>query len=248
MERKENYLGLSSEIVSNNDRQLQEKLALLCHVVKDEKIGIMQIDLQNRDHLLPIYGYIGKEGDRLVSPSNFILPQLSLEQLLQPIILDHFLTQFFTLCDYQQLVNQSLSKGALIKFHSRYKYLVMAYSQVAYRELGRYLANLSDEIPLDEIASTYQQKLMRALSVAPNREGQTNALMHMAGYFKRDLSSQQKQEMLQTILLYHQGVVPFSKPYDLLQYWLTIYPDDYLTNQRYFSPYPSAFNYLREQL
>ncbi|MBS6208694.1 MAG: DUF1722 domain-containing protein [Proteus hauseri] len=248
MKRKVNYLGISSEIMSNSDRQLQEKLALLCHVVKDEKIGIMQIDLQNRDHPLPIYGYIGKEGDTLVSSSNFTLPQLSLEQILQPIFLDHFLTQFFTLFDYQQQVNQSLSKGALIKFHSRYKYLIMAYSQVAYRELGRYIANLSDEIPLDEIASKYQQKLMKALSVAPNREGQTNALMHMAGYFKRVLNSQQRQEMSQTILLYRQGIVPFSKPYDLLQYWLTIYPDDYLINQRYFSPYPSAFNYLRSQL
>ncbi|MBG6031573.1 DUF1722 domain-containing protein [Proteus hauseri] len=248
MKRKVNYLGISSEIMSNSDRQLQEKLALLCHVVKDEKIGIMQIDLQNRDHPLPIYGYIGKEGDTLVSSSNFTLPQLSLEQILQPIFLDHFLTQFFTLFDYQQQVNQSLSKGALIKFHSRYKYLIMAYSQVAYRELGRYIANLSDEIPLDEVASKYQQKLMKALSVAPNREGQTNALMHMAGYFKRVLNSQQRQEMSQTILLYRQGIVPFSKPYDLLQYWLTIYPDDYLVNQRYFSPYPSAFNYLRSQL
>lgn len=248
MERKEYYLGLSSEIVSKCNRQLQEKLALLCHVVKDEKIGILQIDPQSREHLLPIYGYIGKEGDRIVSPSNFILPQLSFEQLLQPIALDHFLTQFFTLFDYQQQVNQSLSKGALIKFHSRYKYLIMAYSQVAYRELGRYIANFSDEISLDEIASTYQQKLMRALSVAPNREGQTNALMHMAGYFKRALNSQQKQKMSQTILLYRQGVVPFSQPYDLLQYWLTIYPDDYLINQRYFSPYPSAFNDLRAQL
>ncbi len=248
MKRKVNYLGISSEIMSNSDRQLQEKLALLCHVVKDEKIGIMQIDLQNREHPLPIYGYIGKEGDTLASSSNFILPQLSLEQILQPIFLDHFLTQFFTLFDYQQQVNQSLSKGALIKFHSRYKYLIMAYSQVAYRELGRYIANLSDEIPLDEMASKYQQKLMKALSVAPNREGQTNALMHMAGYFKRVLNSQQRQEMSQTILLYRQGIVPFSKPYDLLQYWLTIYPDDYLINQRYFSPYPSAFNYLRSQL
>lgn len=248
MERKENYLGLSSEIVSNSDHQLQEKLALLCRVVKDEKIGIMQIDLQNRDHPLLIYGYIGKKGDRLVSLSNFILPQLSLEQLLQPIALDHFLTQFFALCDYQQQVNQSLSKGALIKFHSRYKYLIMAYSQAAYRELGRYIANLSDELSLDEIASKYQQKLMKALSVAPSREGQTNALMHMAGYFKRVLNSQQKQEMSQIILRYRQGVVSLSKPYDLLQYWLTIYPDDYLINQRYFSPYPSAFNYLREQL
>lgn len=82
----------------------------------------------------------------------------------------------------------------MIKFHSRYKYLIMAYSQVAYRELGRDIANFSDAIPLEEVASKYQEKLMKAFSVAANREGQTNALMHMAGYFKRDLSSQQKKK------------------------------------------------------
>ena len=136
----------------------------------------------------------------------------------------------------------------MIKFHSRYKYLIMAYSQVAYRELGRDIANFSDAIPLEEVASKYQEKLMKAFSVAANREGQTNALMHMAGYFKRDLSSQQKKEMAQTILQYRQGIVPLSKPYDLLKYWLTVYPDEYLSHQRYFSPYPFTFNYLREQL
>lgn len=248
MERKENYLGLSSEIVSNTNHQLQEKLALLCDTVQAEKIGIMQIEAQNRDNLLPLYGYVGKRGDSLSSPSNFTLPQLNIDQFLQPIALDHFLTQFFTLFDYQQQVNQSLTKGALVKFHSRYKYLIMAYSQAAYRELGHDIANFSDIIPLEDVASKYQEKLMKAFSVAANREGQTNALMHMAGYFKRNLSSQQKQEMTQTILQYRQGIVPLSKPCDLLKYWLAVYPDEYLSHQRYFSPYPLAFNYLREQL
>ncbi|MBQ0211913.1 DUF1722 domain-containing protein [Proteus vulgaris] len=248
MERKVNYLGISSEIMSNTNHQLQEKLALLCDTVQAEKIGIMQIEAQNRDNLLPLYGYVGKKGDRLTSPLNFALPQINIDQLLQPIVLDHFLTQFFTLFDYQQQVYQSLTKGALVKFHSRYKYLIMAYSLVAYRELGRDIANFSDAIPLGEVASKYQEKLMRAFSVAANREGQTNALMHMAGYFKRNLNSQQKQEMAQTILQYRQGIVPLSKPYDLLKYWLTVYPDEYLSHQRYFSPYPFAFNYLREQL
>ncbi|EEG84168.1 MULTISPECIES: YbgA family protein [Proteus] len=248
MERKVNYLGISSEIMSNTNHQLQEKLALLCDTVQAEKIGIMQIEAQNRDNLLPLYGYIGKKGDSLISPVNFTLPQLNIDQLLQPIVFDHFLTQFFTLFDYQQQVNQSLTKGALVKFHSRYKYLIMAYSLAAYRELGRDIANFSDAIPLEEVASKYLEKLMKAFSVAANREGQTNALMHMAGYFKRNLNSQQKQELAQTILLYRQGVVPFSKPYNLLQYWLSVYPDDYLIHQRYFSPYPQAFDYLREQL
>ncbi|WP_193017001.1 YbgA family protein [Proteus sp. FME41] len=248
MEKKEKYLGLSSEIMSNSNSLLQEELAQFCRIMKAEKIDIMQIDNQDINQLLPIYGYIGDEGSKLTVSSNGVFPQLSLEQLIQPKALDHFLTQFFTLIDYQQQVNQSLTKGALIKFHSRYKYLIMAYSQVAYRELGRYIANISDESRIEQIAQTYQLKLMAALCVAPNKEGQTNALMHMAGYFKRSLNSQQKQEMAQTILQYRRDVVPFSEPFCLLQHWLTIYPDDYLINQRYFSPYPAAFNYLREQL
>ncbi|HCN43021.1 DUF1722 domain-containing protein [Proteus vulgaris] len=248
MERKESYLGLSSEIMSNNNSQLQAELEQLCHIMGTENIGIVQIDAHDTNNPFLIQGYIGKEGDHFASSLDAVFPQLCVEQLSQPKALDNFLTWFFTRVDYQQQVYQSLSKGALVKFHSRYKYLIMAYSQVAYRELGRYIANLSDDIPLENIAMKYQRKLMEALSIAPNREGQTNALMHMAGYFKRSLNSQQKQTMAQTILQYRQGVVPFAKPYELLQYWLTVYPDDYLINQRYFSPYPSAFNYLRDQL
>lgn len=68
MERKVNYLGISSEIMSNTNHQLQEKLALLCDTVQAEKIGIMQIEAQNRDNLLPLYGYIGKKETALSHP------------------------------------------------------------------------------------------------------------------------------------------------------------------------------------
>ncbi len=39
----------------------------------------------------------------------------------------------------------------------------MAYSQVAYRELGRYMANIPNSLPLLQFAEQYQKALITAL-------------------------------------------------------------------------------------
>ncbi|TBL64185.1 DUF1722 domain-containing protein, partial [Klebsiella oxytoca] len=75
----------------------------------------------------------------------------------------------------------------------------------------------------------------------------TNALMHMAGYFKRALSAEQKQLLTQEILSYRQGKTSLSAPLSRLKNYLAFYPDNYLLSQRYFSPYPGVFDDLRAQ-
>ncbi|MBN7828081.1 DUF1722 domain-containing protein, partial [Bowmanella dokdonensis] len=79
----------------------------------------------------------------------------------------------------------SLSVHALVKFHSRHKLLVMAYSPVLYRALGRLVAQAKGQE--HTIAQEYLALMMQALSKPTNRRKHTNVLMHMQGYFKRDL-------------------------------------------------------------
>ncbi|MEQ4925153.1 YbgA family protein [Proteus hauseri] len=247
MKEKYYYLELSSEIESNNNKLLHEKLHQFCALLHRENIEIEQVKGNETKNILLVRCFEEKNV-KLQSVLEQGTLQLTFEQLAQPRALDHFLTQFFALIDYHQQVTLFMSKKALIQFHSRYKYLLMAYSQVAYRELGRYMANIPDTLPLDEFAYHYQTGLMSALAVAPSREGHTNALMHMAGYFKRALNTEQKQQLTQDILRYRQGIVPLSVPCLRMKDCLVIYSDSYLIQQRYFSPYPASFDYLREQL
>lgn len=247
MEKKERFLGVSSKLMGNKSQPLQALFEQFCHELKSEGIRIISLDdIQKEDNLL-VYGVIKAENESLPTDLLPIIPQLKSEQLLRPQALDHFLTQFFALIDFQQQVMAKLTKGALVKFHSRYKYLLMAYSQSAYRELGRYLANIPNMPIFAQFVLDYRDKLFQALSHEPTREGHTNALMHMAGYFKRGLNPEQKQRLSQSILQYRQGVTTFSEPFDLLQHGLTVCPDKYLAEQRYFSPYPSRFEELRTQ-
>ncbi len=54
------------------------------------------------------------------------------------------------------------------------------------------MAIIPNSLPLLQFAEQYQKALMKALSIPATREGHTNALMHMAGYFKREHLAQSK--------------------------------------------------------
>ncbi|MNE37897.1 hypothetical protein D3C80_1317720 [compost metagenome] len=64
--------------------------------------------------------------------------------------------------------------------------------------------------------------------------------MHVQGYFRRQLSSAQRQELAQLIDRYRQGMQPLLAPITLLKHYMAEYPDRYLAEQRYFEPYPEA--------
>lgn len=254
MDKKYSYLACSSDVMLHENEQIREKLNQLRIMLKNEGIEIRVFDNKTVEVNFSLCGYLYTEKKRAqfieewISSTDKLFPHLDIEQLIQAPALDCFLTQLFVFIDYQQQCGHSLSKKALIEFHSQCKYLLMAYSQSAYRELGRYMANIPNNVSLEKFASEYQQKLMQALSVQPNRKGQTNTLMHIAGYFKRALDPEQKKALTQAILQYREGIIPFSIPFDLLKKMLVLYPDNYLIKQRYFSPYPVCFDYLREQL
>ena len=64
--------------------------------------------------------------------------------------------------------------------------------------------------------------------------------MHVQGYFKQDLTSKQRQALSQLILEYRQGIQPLLAPLTLINHYLSEYPDNYLSKQKYFYPYPQS--------
>ena len=56
-------------------------------------------------------------------------PDLPVEEegrLHDPVLRENFISRVYAYADWQQLLAQGLSRGALVRFHSRYKYLLMA--------------------------------------------------------------------------------------------------------------------------
>lgn len=168
-------------------------------------------------------------------------PLLPLEEdgrLNDPILRENFVARIFALHDWQRLCHEGLTPAALIAFHSRYKYLLMAHHRESYQQLGKLLADLSSDV--DAKAQAYIEGLMAALSKRINRKDHTTVLQHLQGYFKRQLNGGQRQELADTIEHYRLGILPLFAPITLLRHYLKEFPNDYLQQQVYLNPHPEA--------
>ncbi|WP_202303803.1 YbgA family protein [Dryocola clanedunensis] len=171
------------------------------------------------------------------------MPWLPVEEdgrLHDPAIRENFVERIYTLFELNNLRKAGLSRGGLIAFHSRYKLLLLAHSQPRYRELGRFVAAIETWDSLEAFFVEYRARLMSLLEHQATRRNHTNVLMHVQGYFRRQLNTRQRQELSGLINRYRQGTQPLLAPVTLLKHYLSEYPDNYLAEQRYFEPYPEA--------
>jgi len=150
---------------------------------------------------------------------------------------ENFMLRVFTLHDWQTTVANNLSAKAIIRFHTRNKYLLLACNQKLYRQLGRQVASVQQH-HLESFAKEYLETLMQALAKVATRKSHTNVLMHMQGYFKKYLSTPEKAELRTLIEQYNAGIMPLLAPITLLKHHLKQHPHPFLEQQSYFSPYP----------
>lgn len=172
--------------------------------------------------------------------ANPLLPVEEDGRLCDPILRENFVLRVFAYHDWQQLCARGITASALIRFHSRYKYLVLSHATTHYRILGKLLGNLGKSTNLQEVADNYIKGLMTALTLRANRRSHTNVLMHLQGYFKRVLTPAQKQELADTIDKYRTGIFPLLVPLTLIRHYLREYPNPYLAEQVYLNPHPDT--------
>ncbi|QUE73977.1 DUF523 and DUF1722 domain-containing protein [Stutzerimonas stutzeri] len=167
-------------------------------------------------------------------------PDLPIEEdgrLNDPVLRENFLTRIFAYAEWQRLVASGVTRKALVEFHSRYKYQLMATDPVQYKALGRLVATVGKQ-PLEAFAPSYFSQLMEALKKTASRGTHTNVLQHLSGYLKRDLGTQDKQELQRLIDQYREGVVPLVVPMTLLKHHFRRHPDRYVATQVYLQPHP----------
>ncbi|MCA2018928.1 DUF523 and DUF1722 domain-containing protein [Vibrio tritonius] len=168
------------------------------------------------------------------------MPWLPIEEdgrLNDPVLRENFVTRIFCLHDFYESMGEVPTAGKIVEFHSRYKLTLMAHHPDSYRSLGKLVANVK-QYETQEFVALYRLGLMQALSVRATRKNNTNVLMHIQGYFKRALDKQQKAQFTQVIHDYREGVLPLLAPITLIKHYLSLFPDDYLSQQRYLTPYP----------
>lgn len=177
-------------------------------------------------------------------------PDLPVEEegrLHDPVLRENFISRVYAYIDWQQLLGQGLSRGALIAFHARYKYLLMANNPQAYREIGKMLGTLKRDDDANEVGPRYFSQLMKALRRCASRGTHCNVLQHLSGYLRDALDVDDRQELQQIIEQYHSGSVPLVVPLTLFKHHLRNHPDPYLMQQAYLHPHPSKLG-LRNAL
>ncbi|REG86980.1 YbgA family protein [Marinomonas pollencensis] len=168
-----------------------------------------------------------------------LLPMEEDGRLNDPALRENFLLRVFAHHEFRHCVAAKPSMKALIVFHSRYKYLVMAHSQPAYKTLGKMLSG-NDPRPLKELQDAYFYTLMTTLSEPAKRKNHCNALFHLVGYLKHSVDVSIRKDIISVIEQYRRGEVNLATPMTLLTHYLNHYGSQYVKEQRYFAPYPSA--------
>lgn len=174
------------------------------------------------------------------------LPNLPCEEegrLGDPQLRENFLERVFLYDRWRRVQEQGLNAAALVDFHSRHKYQLLAHNQSAYRRLGRLISDLRAR-PLAEIASDYEQAVMQAMRRIATPRSHSNVLEHLAGYLKSQLDAGDRRELAETIAEYRQGLLPRIVPITLLRHHFRRHPDPYIAKQYYLSPHPRELRLL----
>lgn len=158
-------------------------------------------------------------------------------RLHDPILRENFIEQIFAMKRWRETISRSKTLGALVEFHTRHKLLLLAHSTKHHRLMGNLVAQ-GKKMPMDALFSSYEELLINALRLRTTVKKNVNVLQHMMGYFKKELSADEKQELFEITDLYRKGHLPLIVPITLMNHYIRKYHQPYLHEQVYLNPHP----------
>jgi uncharacterized protein YbgA (DUF1722 family) len=117
--------------------------------------------------------------------------------------------------------------------------LIRSHSENHYRQMGKLVAAAKSMSP-SALFTRYEEILIDELRLKSTVAKHTNVMMHMLGYFKKNLAGDEKQEMLEIIKAYRGERVPLVVPLTLFSHYVRKYDRPYLIQQTYLNPHPTA--------
>jgi uncharacterized protein YbgA (DUF1722 family)/uncharacterized protein YbbK (DUF523 family) len=150
---------------------------------------------------------------------------------------ENFIERVFCYRRYQDLLQNGVTRQAVVRFHTIHKYLLLAHSTQHYQQLGR-LVGQAERYRPKELAIKYGELFMKALALKATVRKHVNVLQHILGYFKDRLGTQEKAELLGVIGDYHHGLTPLIVPLTLIKHYVQLFDVGYIRDQIYLNPHP----------
>lgn len=166
-----------------------------------------------------------------------LLPVEEDGRLHDPSLRENFIDRIFTGMRYRRAAAQRKRIRGLMDFHAGNKLMLMAHSPKNLRQMGHLLAQ-ADKSSLEEIGRQYEKLLAETMALMPTKAKNANVLHHAMGYFRKNLSPGEKQEMLELIEQYRNGLIPLVVPVTLMNHYVRKYDQPYLKEQTYLNPHP----------
>jgi uncharacterized protein YbgA (DUF1722 family)/uncharacterized protein YbbK (DUF523 family) len=150
---------------------------------------------------------------------------------------ENFIERIFTLKRWREVITKKESRGNVVDFHTKHKLLILSHSPKHYQTMGKLVAR-AKELSLREFYQQYQTLLMESFYLKTSPRKNVNVLQHMMGYFKEQLSADEKKELLEVIEVYRKGDTPLIVLTTLIQHYVRKYDQPYLKEQIYLNPHP----------
>ncbi len=163
------------------------------------------------------------------------LPHLPVEEegrLHDPALRENFVESVFCYRRWQDLLEKGPTRARLVAFHAAHKYLLLAHSPARAATLGRLVARAGSLTPA-RLTERYAALFFETLAQRPTRRRHANVLQHMAGFFKKSLSLQERTALGESIEEYRKGYTPLIVPVTLIRHFVRLQNTPWLRDQVY---------------
>ncbi len=168
------------------------------------------------------------------------LPHLPVEEegrLCDPTLRENWVERVFAYHALQELWRRRWTLGDLVRFHTRYKMVLLAHSEREYRALGRLVAG-GRGLSRASLREQYEAGFMSAMSRIATPRKNANVLQHIAGHLKPILDGDARTELATLIDDYREHRVPLIVPLTLIRHHARSADVPYLQGQAYLDPHP----------
>ncbi|MGB9722038.1 MAG: YbgA family protein [bacterium] len=165
-------------------------------------------------------------------------PELAVEhegRLKNSELREHFLIRIFSFAEFRKL-KEEYNANDLVKFHTRYKYLLMTYNQKNLREMGKVVAD--GKVNIKEKLEIYEKLFYNTFVKKPSRTKHFNTILHIYGYFSNNLNQKERKHFLNLLEKYKNGNVELRVIIEMIRNFAYRLEDSYLLNQKYLTPFP----------
>jgi uncharacterized protein YbgA (DUF1722 family)/uncharacterized protein YbbK (DUF523 family) len=239
-------IDVTNELISIANKQVSWHSEISGYILKKdspscgmERVKVYQPSSSKQS--MPEKNGTGIYAHRLMT--NF--PDLPIEEegrLNDLVIRENFIQRVYVYHRWQQLLATNFSLKCIQQFHATHKYIYMSHDQLALKKLGALLAEKNTD--LAKLAKSYLSQTMKLLKSKATKSNHANTLQHIQGYLKKFISSEDKQELNETINQYRVGYVPLIVPITLLRHHFRKHPNNYIDRSFYLCPHPGELMLL----